>query len=175
MTANRLLSAVIIAFAVLLGSCGFHLRKEAQLPPGMQRVHIESQNPSSELSRNLTSALQRAGVQLVAAGGAGTDAALLKIDASSLTTNVLTVSSSARANQYSLRYHVEFEVLDSTGAVLLAKQSIDLSRDFVFDASQTLGVGPQIELLTTELERDMVQTMLRRIDAISRASEPAGG
>ena len=60
---------------------------------------------------------------------------------------------------------------DAGGTALLPKQTIELSRDFTFDASQALGVAAEVDLLTQELQRDMTQTILRRLEAIANAEE----
>ncbi len=168
MTPHRFLPiAILIAF--LLSGCGFHLRKEARLPASMQRLHIEIADPSSQLARDLARALPRSGTEVVDAAGAGV--AVLRISANSLSTDVLSVSGSARANEYALRYHVEFDVQDAAGATLLPRQTIELSREFTFDASQALGVAAETDLLGKELERDMVQTILRRLEAHGSSRE----
>jgi LPS-assembly lipoprotein len=154
---------VIAALALPLAACGFHLRREAQLPASMQRVHIEIADASGPLAKGLANALPRSGAQVVDA--AGPDVSLLKVTANTISTDVLSVGGNARANEYALHYHVEFEVLDAAGATILPKQAIELSRDFTFDASQSLGVAAQTDLLTKELQRDMVQSMLRRLEA----------
>jgi LPS-assembly lipoprotein len=168
MTLRRSRFALVAVFATLLAGCGFHLRKEANLPASMQRVHIEIADPSSPLARDLAKALPRSGTRVVAAVEPGV--ALMRISANTVSTDVLSVSGSARANEYSLRHHVEFEVLDAAGTALLPKQTIELTREFTFDASQALGVAAQTDLLTQELERDMVQTILRRLEALGNAA-----
>jgi len=167
MSLRRLPTACTIAFALLLAGCGFHLRREAQMPAAMQRVHIDIADPSSALARDLAKALARSGVQVVDAGAS--DVALLKISVNTLATDVLSVGGTARANEYALRHHVEFEVLDAAGTALLPKQTIELSREFTFDATQALGVAAETDLLSRELERDMVQTILRRLEALAHA------
>jgi len=154
------------ALAVLLVGCGFHLAKEAQLPASMQRVHIAIADAGSPLAKDLAKALPRSGVTVVDQAGPGV--AVMNITANSISTDVLSVGGNARANEYALRYHVEFEVDDAAGVAILPKQTIELSREFTFDATQALGVAAEVDLLTKELERDMVQTILRRIDAMSR-------
>ncbi len=168
MTLRRYRFTLVAALAALLAGCGFHLRKEANLPASMQRVHIEAADPASPLVRDLARALPRSGTQVVAAVEPGV--ALMRIGANTVSTDVLSVSGSARANEYSLRHHVEFEVLDAAGTALLPKQVIELTREFTFDASQALGVAAQTDLLTRELERDMVQAILRRLEALGNAA-----
>ena len=163
MTLRRYRFALVAALAAVLAGCGFHLRKEADLPASMQRVHIEAADPASPLVRDLARALPRSGVQVATAVEPGV--ARMRIVANTVSTDVLSVSGSARANEYSLRHHVEFEVLDAAGTALLPKQVIELTREFTFDASQALGVAAEQDLLNQELQRDMVQAILRRIES----------
>ena len=158
---------VPIALAVLLAGCGFHLRKEAQMPASMKKVHIQIGDANSPLAKDLAKALPRSGTEIVE--DIGPDVAVMNFSANAFSTDVLSVGGNARASEYSLRYHVEFEVQDAAGTTLLPKQTIELSREFTFDASQALGVAAETDLLTQELERDMVQTILRRLEALARA------
>lgn len=165
MTLRRFALAAV--FTASLAGCGFHLRKEAQLPPSMQRVHIEIADTSSVLAKDLVKALPRSGTQVVDAVEPGV--AVMRFTANTFSNDVLSVGGNARANEYSLRYHVEFEVVDSAGTALLPKQTIELSREYTFDASQALGVAAENDMLTRELQRDMVDTILRRLQAIAHA------
>lgn len=166
---QRLSYILVAVLALVLTGCGFHLRKEAQLPASMQRIHLVGIDPNSALGKDLTKALPRSGVTIVDQVENGV--AVMKFVANSFTTDVLSVSGTARANEYSLRYHVEFLVEDAAGTALLPKQTIELSREFTFDASQALGVAAETDLLTKELQQDMVQTILRRLEAVARASK----
>jgi LPS-assembly lipoprotein len=81
--------ALLALLALPLAACGFHLRREAQLPSSMQRMQIEIADASSALAKGLAKALPRSGVQVVDA--AGTDVAVMKISANTLSTDVLSV------------------------------------------------------------------------------------
>lgn len=164
MKLHRLL--IIAIFTLAVSACGFHLREEVRLASGMQRIAIEGVDSLNPLGRDLRKALTRAGAQVVEASGAG--ASVLRIGSNVLKTDVLSVGGNARANEYTIRYHVEFDVVSATGASLLPVQTIELSRDFTFDASQALGIAAEQDLLTDELQRDMIQAILRRLEAIGR-------
>jgi LPS-assembly lipoprotein len=168
MSLRRLSPVFLVACAALLAGCGFHLRKEADLPASMKRIHIEIADASSQLGKDLAKALPRSGAQVVDTVEPGV--AVMKISANAFSSDVLSVGGTARANEYALRYHVEFEVQDAAGTALLPKQTIELSREFTFDATQALGVAAETDLLSKELERDMVQTILRRLEAIAHAA-----
>ncbi|MGA9342462.1 MAG: LPS assembly lipoprotein LptE [Rhodanobacteraceae bacterium] len=168
MNLGRSVSIAVAALAVLLlPGCGFHLRAEARLPASMQRVHIEIADNFSPIAKDLERAMRRSGVEVVDTVVPGV--AVMHITTNTISTDVLSVGGNARANEYAIRYHVEFDVEDAAGVLLLPKQVIELSRDFTFDASQALGVAAEEDVLTQELERDMVQTILRRLEALAHA------
>jgi LPS-assembly lipoprotein len=169
MILRRLSLAFCAVAALALAGCGFHLRKEADLPATMKKVHIQISDPASPLAKELAKALPRSGSEVVDTVEPGV--AVMNISANGFSTDVLSVGGNARATEYSLRYHVEFEVQDAGGTALLPKQTIELSRDFTFDASQALGVAAEVDLLTQELQRDMTQTILRRLEAIANAEQ----
>ena len=97
--------------------------------------------------------------------------AVMNISANAFSTDVLSVGGNARATEYALRYHVELEVTDAAGTSLVPKQTIELAREFTFDQSQALGVAAEVDLLTQELQRDMTQTILRRLEALANAEQ----
>lgn len=166
---RRFAFAVLAVLALALAGCGFHLRKEVELPANMRRIALSGVDPNSTLGKDLIKALPRSGATVVDKVEDGV--AVMKFVANSFTTDVLSVSGTARANEYSMRYHVEFLVEDPGGTALLPKQTIELTREFTFDASQALGVAAETDLLTKELQRDMVQTVLRRLEAAAHAKQ----
>lgn len=171
MSLRRALLLPLLASTALLAGCGFHLRKEAQLPPSFAHVFVSINDPSSVLAKDLTKALRRSGAQVV--DKVEGEVSIMKISANTFSTDVLSVSGTARASEYSLRYHVEFDVENTAGTALLPKQTIELTREFTFDASQALGVAAETDLLTKELQRDMVQTIMRRLEALAKSSTPS--
>ena len=169
MILRRFSIAVCAAAVLALAGCGFHLRKEANLPASMKKVHVQGADPTSPLVKELVKALPRSGTEVVDAVAA--DVAVMNISANAFSTDVLSVGGNARATEYALRYHVEFEVQDAGGTALLPKQTIELTRDFTFDASQALGVAAEVDLLTQELQRDMTQAILRRLEAMANSEQ----
>jgi LPS-assembly lipoprotein len=160
------------ALLAMIGGCGFHLRQEAALPASMQRVHVAIVDRFSPLARDLEKALARSGADVVETVGPGV--AVLRVSVNSVSTDVQSVSGRGRANEYVIRHHVEFDVEDAAGTVLLPNQAIELSRDFTFDATQALGVAAEEDVLKQELERDMVQAVLRRLEVLARQPAAAG-
>lgn len=167
MSSIRLL--VLTTMLGVLCACGFHMRKEAVLPPGMATVVVQGADPFSPLGRDLAVALERAGSTVVDKTGDGV--AVMNITTNRIGTDVLSVGGNARANEYSMRYHVEFNVSDSAGKAVLDRQVIELSREYTFDATQATAVAAEEDLLRKELQREMVQAIMRRLDALGRTGK----
>ena len=166
--------AVVATSMLLLAACGFHLRQSAQLPAGMQRVHLDI-NGNSDFERELARAIEVSGSTVVDQSGA--DVAELRVPVARFRTDVLTTTGYSRVGEYAVRYHVEFDATDADGHVIVARQSVDMSREFTYDARQTIGTETQTEEIRRSLITDMVQSILFRLQAAAEhpAAAKAGG
>jgi LPS-assembly lipoprotein len=158
----------LIALSALSG-CGFHVRGELQLPPTMQRVNVQIADPFSPLKRDLEAALLRSGAKLENNPGDGI--ADITITAVSLAPIVRSVGSNAYVNEFSMVYHVEMQVIDSAGKILMPREVIEHSREFTFDQTQAIGTAAEQDEIKKEMEREMVQTLLRKIEAAERKAQ----
>jgi LPS-assembly lipoprotein len=166
MKARRLFQAsLLLATALALGACGFHLRENATLPPEMQRVHL-TVNGGGELERHLTRALQTSGVTVEDDSGAGI--AELRVPVAAFSTETLSAGGYVRITEYAVRYQVQFDVVDPAGQVLVPHQRIDMSREYSYDASNTVGNASQVEEIQRSLNDDMVQAILFRLQAAGK-------
>ena len=160
--------SLLCATAALLTACGFHLRGEVELSSAMQRVHIDITDPFSPLKRNLQAALQRAGATIEE--NAGDNIAEISLTAVSLAPVVRSVGANAFVNEFSMVYHVELQVTDANAKTIVPKQVIEQSRVYTFDATQAIGTQAEQDEIKKEMERDMVQTVLRKIEAAAKRS-----
>ncbi|MDF3980886.1 LPS assembly lipoprotein LptE [Luteibacter sp. PPL201] len=171
----RPLRAVLVATAVaLLAGCGFHLRQSASLPAGMKKVHL-TVSGGGMLERDLTRALENSGAEIV--DKPGVDTAEVAVTNNAFRTDSLTVSGTARVTEYAVRYHVDFNVRAGDGTPIVPSQSVDMSREFSYDATNTIGTASQTEELQRSLIGDMVQSILFRLQAAgahSTVAKPAG-
>lgn len=149
-----------IALVALLAGCGFELRREATLSPALSRVHVEAADPSSMVARGVRAELGRLGATLSASAE---DVAVVRIAVDEVTQEALTISRAARVQEFVIRHRVAFEVVDAGGATLLARTTVELARDFVFDEAQALGAQAQADLLRRELARDVERAVLERL------------
>lgn len=156
---------LLLAATLALSACGFHLRQSAALPASMQHMHL-AVNGGGELQRDLARALEGSGVTVEDESGSGV--AELKIPVAQFSSDTLSISGGARVTEYTVRYQVQFQVDDGSGQALVPLQRIDLSRDYSYDANNTIGNQAQVEELQRSLNDDMVQAILFRLQAAGR-------
>lgn len=159
-------STVLLLFALALSGCGFHLRHALVLPDDLGPVRVESNDPYSPLADSLERALQRAGA--VPAAESAEDVAVLDIVAERWGNTPLSVDARGRAQEFSLRYAVVFELRGADGGMLVPRQVVELSRDYVSPPTNSIGTDSEREILARELRREMGASILRRIDAAAR-------
>ena len=165
MHAGRLVrTGLLLALAAMLAACGFHLRANAHLPASMQRVHVAVSN-NSALQRQLARALQTSGATVEDAGGPGI--AELRVPVAAFGSDTLSAGGYSRISEFAVRYHVQFDVVDAAGQVLVPQQTIDMSREYSYDATNTVGNSAQVQEIQRSLSDDMVQSILFRLQAAS--------
>jgi LPS-assembly lipoprotein len=155
-----------IAVLVALAGCGFHLRGNITISQNLARVRVTTSDPSGPLKANIEDTLRRSGATIEENPGDGV--AEIKMTGVSSSTNVGSVGTNARVNEFVMVYHVDLEITDGKGKVVLPKQPIELNRRFTFDQTQAIGTGAEQEQIQREMVRDMTQAIVRKIDVLER-------
>ena len=161
---SRLLLLACLVLAV--SACGFHPRGTLALAEELGPVKVQTSDPYSPLAQGLSVALDRAGVQPAVEGQ---PSATLRVRSESLRTRPLAVDAHALVREYETRYRVRFDLIGADGKRRLAEQTIELSRDFTYDAFAQAGSPAEQQLIQDELRREMQAAILRRLDAALRA------
>jgi LPS-assembly lipoprotein len=138
----------------------------------MQRVHL-TVSGGGELQRNLARTLTASGVTVEDESGPGI--AELDVTTAHFSTDSLSINGSARVTEYAVRYHVEFNVKDGKGDLLIPGQHIDMSREYSYNAGDTVGSTAEVEELQRSLNDDMVQAILFRLQAAAKHPQPVMG
>ena len=150
----RRLSSVVLVLA--LSACGFQLRNALTLPPDLGPVRVVSVDRYSELAG------------ATAATSDVANAAVLDVLAERWGDTPISVDALGRSQEFSLRYAVIFELRKGDGSVLVPRETIELSRDYVSNPVNAIGTEGEREILQRELRREMASAVLRRIDAATR-------
>lgn len=157
------------ALALVLAACGFHPRSHTVLPTRLGPTKVVASDPYSSIAEDLARQLERAGVPAADAQGRGS---VLKIVRERWDTRPLAVDQFARAREYVTRYRVDFALQGPDGKPMLPAQTIELSREYSFDANASVGSPAEQEIIQRELRREMEAAILRRIEYALRARQP---
>src|SRR3981081_1102534 len=144
--------------AALLSACGFHLRGQAELP--FETLYIPGASPLAvELKRNVAAASKARLVDRT-----GHAQAVLGFTEEVREKIILSFSAAGRVSEYQLRYRVGFRVTDAKGAqVYLPTSEIQLTRDRAYRDPPVDGKETEEALLFRDMQRDMVQQIMRRL------------
>ncbi|MDO8705202.1 MAG: LPS assembly lipoprotein LptE [Sulfuricaulis sp.] len=169
---NRSRSALLLLLVMcnlLLVSCGFHLRGAGtvELSPRLSslRVNVEgNQLQNDPLLAAMKNVLRtQADVQIEDSG----DAPLLVLYGEHSDSQVLSVSSTGKADEYLLKYEVSFRLIDKDNRLLSESQTVRIQRDHAFDRLNVLSKEREEQELRREMQRDAVQQILRRLSRIT--------
>ena len=157
-----------IMIAAMLSACGFHLRSVADANLPFQTIYLgfpESSPLGTELRRNI-----RGGSSTEVLPSAKEAQASLVVLSETRDKSVLSLNKLGRVREYSLGYTLRFRVIDSKGLELLAPTEIAIKRDINYDESQVLAKEGEEAMLYRDMQKDLVQQVLRRVAAIKPLS-----
>jgi len=163
---RTLMRMLILGLMLALAACGFRLREEVRLPERLKTLRLAQVDPYSSIGRDLQAALERAGATLVE--DPALPASVLRIDKLDERRSPLTVDAAGRAQEFEIVLSAEVSLLDADGVAVMPAQLIELRRDYLFDTAQAQGTSNEEELMREELQRELVQAILRRIDSALR-------
>jgi LPS-assembly lipoprotein len=163
--ARTLSRTLVVTFGVmLLASCGFHLRGEADYPFDTIFVNAPSSPP---LSMELTRALNAAGKAKVVESAAGAQVAL-HVPSVIDDKEVLSLSSGGSVREYQLVKRVSFRLHDKDGIDWMPAGEIVIRRSYTFNETQVLARDLQEQRLLRDMQTDAVQQLVRRLQAAKR-------
>lgn len=154
---------------VTLSACGFRLRGAVELPPAMQETRITGVAEYAPLTVQLRRLLSGSGARVLPADAPAS--ATLVISGEELKKRVLSVDSQGRAAEYELTYRFYFEVLDGEQGVLVARQNVELVRDYRFDPDNVLATGAEEAQIREDMYRFAASQAMRRISATLRQKD----
>tara|TARA_R110002111_G_scaffold90193_5_gene140519 strand:- start:587 stop:1081 length:495 start_codon:yes stop_codon:yes gene_type:complete len=162
---KRVVSNSVVAFLLMIMmGCGFHLRGVADLSDNLKTMYIEGLNLQRGMGLDLKRGLVSNGIVVVERAQQHT--AVLKIIENKFDRRVLSVGSNAKVSEYELYALIRFSVMDAEGKMLAEIQQVEAQRDYQFDENEVLGREAEEALLRDELNKELVQSMLRRLSAI---------
>ncbi len=160
--------ALLVLALALLAGCGFQLRGTANLPFDTIVVPGAGGGIALDLKRNIQSGTNSKVVDDVK------DAqAVLQFTEEVRAKEILSLTATGRVREFRLVYRVGFRVHDGKGGEFLPANSIQLTRDVTFNDAEILAKEAEEALLYRDMQFDMVQQVMRRLEAAQRPKPAA--
>jgi len=160
----KFLSTALLAGALLLQGCGWHLRGAQSLPPELQSLHLQTVSENSKFSRSLKRSLTAMDVTLAdAPSGAPYTLSVSDIRKSRRT---VSTTGSAKVAEYALTSTLTYSVNNQEGEQLIEPTRLSTEKIYLFNRSNAVSAFEEEHLLREEMQRDLVQQLIRRYRAI---------
>lgn len=157
---------VALCLALLLSACGFHMRGTdpgSALPFTSVRV-----DGDSLAARNLRDYLATyKSVKLVRAGDAET---VIRVVGEQYSKDVFSINNSGRVSEYRLNYRLLFAT-DYKGRNVLERGEVTQHRNLSWNDNTILSKEAEEATLVRDMQRDVVQLVLRRAGAAVRKAQ----
>jgi len=157
---------LLVLAAVLVSSCGFHLRGEAALP--FDTLYIDA--PQSSVFATQVRRVIGAGSRTRVTNNPTEADATLKILHELREKEILSLSVGGRVRELQLRYRVQYQVVDRNKNLLAPPSEILLRRDYSFNDQAQLSKDSEEGLLYRDMENDAAQQLIRRLQAAAKAA-----
>jgi LPS-assembly lipoprotein len=167
-------AALLAALAGTVTGCGFHLRGSGgnyTLPFSSMYISLPESSPLAiDLKRNI----RVNGSTAIVTDPKNADGVVEVITDPEKTRSksILSLNSAGRVSEYLLTYNIVFRVTNGTGTELLGPTQITLTRPITFSETQLLAKEQEEAQLYRDMQKDLVQQMMRRMAAI-KPSRPA--
>lgn len=152
-----------MVLAVLLSSCGYHLRGEANIPTDMQRTYIATDDRHSQFYQALRSELRAAGVELVDSPADAT--AIFSIHTDRTNQRVLSVSARNVPTEYEVSYTISYSV-ESGQKSLMDRRNQTLLQDYTWDETLVLGKEQEQQQLRKAIVGDLVRVVMIQLSSL---------
>jgi LPS-assembly lipoprotein len=148
----------ILTFALLLSACGYHLRGALELPSGLKNIYLEG--GSGQLREQFTRAMQISSVPM--ASSPETAGLIVKISGEDSQRRVLSLNAQGAANDFELGYRFDFELVGANNQVLMAREPIEIKREYYNDQLAVIAQGNEETVIRNEMYQQAVRSIVNR-------------
>jgi len=155
------LTAILLC-SLILGGCGYSLRGSESLGMSLPNLQLNLQNPNSEFSRLLRRSLDTAGVAIN--DDMESETSQLSVSDVRIQNQPVSVNPAARAAQYEIRLSIDIQLLDGEQE-LIPRETLTVERSYFEDIENIAGNQEEVEIITSEMRRELVNLLIRRLQA----------
>lgn len=162
---------VLLTLTSFLGACGFALRGTGgtSLPESWKKMHLVTNNPNGELSREVNSTFSAYDIVWVEDEDANYS---ISIGSERFQQRNLSINAQARASEFELTMSTVFSVRDAQGKQVIESSEATVVKQMENDPSNVVGKAEEVRILKTEMRTELVQQILRRVGYFASSSTP---
>ena len=154
-----------LALAVLfVSACGFQLRGTAALPFDTLYIPNTTGGIALDLKRYIQS-----GTRTRVVDDEKSAQARLELSGETKSRNILSLSGAGRVRELQLVYRINLRVHDGKGGEFVPLTTLSISRDLTYNDTDILAKEAEEAAIYREIQRDLVQQILRRLAAAQPA------
>lgn len=157
----RLIS--LVAVALSLSACGFHLRGNIPLSDGIKNMYLSA--PEGAFKDLLQERLEYLGATFTQAPEAAD--VVLNVDKASTSRTVGTLDEFGKVNSYNIRFTVNYTLLDSAEKPIRPSKRLLESRRYNFNAENVIQSESEEAILVEDMEQEMVLKIIRQLASIT--------
>jgi LPS-assembly lipoprotein len=154
--------SVILLVALLLSACGYHLRGAFELPVGMKNIFLDG--GSAPLQAQFKKAMDLSSIPIAAS--AETAGIVIRIFDENSQRRVLSLASTGVANDFELGYRMEYEIVDAKDNILMARQPLEIKRDYYNDQLAIIAKESEETIIKNEMYLQAVRTIVNRAKSV---------
>lgn len=155
----------VLILALSLAACGFQLRGSYSLPWDTLCLGIPD---NSELYAQIRRSIEASSKTRIVGDPKAAQATLMVLR-NDQTKNILSLSGYGRVREFQLMRSFSYRIVDANGVELQPPAQIVLTREMTFDDTRILAKEQEELQIWREMQTDLVQQLLRRLAAGSRA------
>lgn len=151
---------LIFVLTLWLTACGFQLRGNYSLPDHLKQIQLQSSDPYSAITRQVSKRLQQGGVQIVASQA---ELPTLTLGEEKLERSNLSLYPDGQVAEYRLIYRLTVNLLKPEQAPKEIK--LQVQRDYLDDPSQALAKRREMEMMLEEMRQQVADQLLIQLAA----------
>lgn len=157
--------SIIVLIALLLSACGYHLRGAFELPAGMKNIFLEG--GSGALQAQFNKAMELSLIPIAPTSDAA--GIVIRIYDENSQRRVLSLAASGVANDFELSYRMEYEIIDAKDDVLMARQPLEIKREYYNDQLAIIAKESEETMIKNEMYQQAVRTIVNRAKSVIEA------
>src|SRR5262249_41288116 len=144
-----------------LTACAFRLRGQNALPPALQVLYLQTEDPYGQFAIALRNTLRASGVTLVDSPDQAR--VTLNLSKPALQNRGMTIGGSNQTRVYNVGYSVRYVLMDAQGKPILPPQVLTTNRTLTLSPNQLLESNNQLPFLEQEMQRELINQLFYRL------------